>query len=53
MKVGFFYGRKPKLSAKQKVNICEHYLNGEKSAGNLAHNFDIHGIAIKKWPKKH
>ena len=46
-------GRKPKLSTEQKVNICEQYLNGEKSASDLAHDFDINDITIRKWSKKY
>ena len=38
-------GRKPKLSTKEKVYICEQYLNREKSVRELVNDFNID----KKW----
>lgn len=46
-------GRKPKLSAEVKVDICKQYLNGEKSASELSHDFDISDITIRRWSKKY
>ena len=45
--------RKGKLSTKQKVDICKQYLNGEKSASELSHDFDISDITIRRWSKKY
>lgn len=44
---------KGKLSTEQKVDICKQYLNGEKSASELSHDFDISDITIRKWSKKY
>lgn len=44
----FFMGRKPKLSAEIKAEICERYLNGESSS-SLADIWNIHGRTIQRW----
>lgn len=49
----FSMRRKGKLSTKQKVDICKQYLNGEKSASELSHDFDISDITIRRWSKKY
>lgn len=44
-------GRKAKISSKQKVSICEQYLNGEKSVRNLANDWNIDKRTIRTWIK--
>ena len=41
-------GRKPKLSAEIKAEICERYLNGESSSA-LADIWNIHERTIQRW----
>lgn len=41
-------GRKPKLSVEQKINICEQYLNGEKSIRKLADDVGVSDVAVRK-----
>ena len=41
-------GRKPKLSAEIKAEICERYLNGESSC-ILADMWNIHERTIQRW----
>ena len=41
-------GRKPKLSAEIKAEICERYLNGESSSA-LADIWNIHEETIQRW----
>ena len=41
-------GRKPKLSAEIKAEICERYLNGESSSA-LADIWSIHERTIQRW----
>lgn len=44
----FSMGRKPKLSAEIKAEICERYLNGESSSA-LADIWNIHERTIQRW----
>ena len=44
-------GRKPKLSTKEKVYICEQYLNREKSVRELVNDFNIDKKTISTWIK--
>ena len=44
----FYMGRKSKLSAEIKVEICERYLNGESSSA-LADIWNIHKRTIQRW----
>lgn len=44
----FSMGRKSKLSAEIKVEICERYLNGESSSA-LADIWNIHERTIQRW----
>lgn len=44
----FSMGRKPKLSAEIKAEICERYLNGESSSA-LADIWNIHERTAQRW----
>ena len=39
--VGFIYGRKAKYSKQQKVQACEDYLSGTKSASQIAKELEM------------
>ena len=51
MRWDFSMGRNPKLSAEQKVTICEQYLNGKKSAKELSQEFNVNNEQIRVWIK--
>ena len=44
-------GRNLKLSAEQKVTICEQYLKGKKSAKELSQEFNVNNEQIRVWIK--
>lgn len=46
-------GRKHKLSAEQKISICEQYLNSGKSFRKAANDFGISESTLKSWIKKY